>query len=156
MIPKDGHGIETIFMKSESVFLDSNIFVYSVDNSAGEKQKTAKHLLTKHEQENNGVISTQVLQEFYVVATKKLGIIPDLARTYLNAIQDMETVIISPILIDEAIGLQLRFQISFWDALILQSAVFSNCQYLYTEDLNHGQKYCSVTVLNPFTNEINF
>lgn len=139
-----------IFMISDSVFLDSNIFVFSIDISAGEKQRIAKQLLTMHERENNGTISTQVLQDFYFVATKKLGLIPDLARTYLNAIQDMETVIISSVLIDDAIGLQFRFQISFWYALILQAATFSHCEYLFTEDLKHEQKYGDVTVINSF------
>lgn len=148
-----GNGIETIFMKSNSAFLDSNIFVYSIDNSANKKQETAKLLLTKYEKENNGVILTQVLQEFYIVATRKLGIIPDLARAYLNAIKDMETVVISPALIDEAIGIQLRYNISFWDALILQAAIFSQCDYLYTEALNHNQTYGCVIAINPFISQ---
>lgn len=137
-------------MKLNKVFIDSNILVYAYDRSARNKREAAKRLIADLITTGLGTISTQVLQEFYVVSTKKLGIIPELAKTAIESLRALEIVTLSPELILSAIDTQLNWDISFWDALILQAASYSNCKILYTEDFSHGQSYGSVKVVNPF------
>ncbi|MCH8010918.1 MAG: PIN domain-containing protein [Candidatus Marinimicrobia bacterium] len=137
-------------MKLNKVFIDSNILIYAYDRSARSKREAAKRLISDLITTGLGTISTQVLQEFYVVSTKKLGIIPELAKTAIESLRALEIVTLSPELILSAIDTQLNWDISFWDALILQAASHSNCKILYTEDFSHGQSYGSVKVVNPF------
>ena len=99
--------------------------------------------------ENSGVISTQVLQEFYVAATAKLGADPLLVKDILRSLERLETVVVSPMLIKEAIDCSLINRLSFWDALIVVTAESAHCEILWTEDLNHGQVIRGVRIENP-------
>lgn len=99
-----------------------------------------------------GNISTQVLQEFYVVATTKLGIPSEMVLTAMDSFGTLNVVTVTPEMIRGAIKKQTKFVLSFWDALILQSAESSLSSILYTEDLNDGQKYDSISIMNPFAN----
>ncbi len=137
-------------MNFDSCFIDTNVLVYAFDKSAGDKQVKARSLVADCIKNRNGFLSTQVLQEFYVVATRKLNIIPEIAKSIITSLDALETVTITSAIILDAIDTQLRWNLSFWDALILQTAKVSNCTILYTEDLNHEQLYGNVQVFNPF------
>jgi predicted nucleic acid-binding protein len=99
--------------------------------------------------ERNGVISTQVLQEFYVASTRKLGTDPLIAKDILRTLERFETVVISPMLIREAVDCSILNHLSFWDALIIVAAESAHCETLWTEDLNHGQIIRGVRIENP-------
>ncbi len=131
------------------VFLDTNIFVYSLDQSDTIKQKKCRNLIKSLMDENSGVISTQVLQEFYVAATAKLGADPLLVKDILRSLERLETVVVSPMLIKEAIDCSLINRLSFWDAFIVVTAECAHCEILWTEDLNHGQVIRGVRIENP-------
>lgn len=133
-------------------FVDTNVLIYAHDVSAGHKQIRARELIQGLWQSGEGCLSIQVLQEFYVNVTRKVArpldsqmatqIITDLAVWTLHCpgVQDVL----------DAIRLQGRHSIPFWDAMILTSAIQLGCQTIWSEDLNPGQVYGPVIVLNPF------
>ena len=131
------------------IFVDTNILVYSLDRFDPEKQQMSRKCLKRLTGQNKGVISTQVLQEFYVASTRKLGTDPLVAKEILNAFQRFEVVTVTPPIIDESIDCSILNRISFWDALIIVAAQSANCQTLWSEDLNPGQMIRGVTIENP-------
>lgn len=132
------------------IFLDTNILVYSMDQSHRARQEKCRGLLKHLAGPNDtGVLSTQVLQEFYVVCTKKLGCDPLLIKNILTTFENFEIVTIDPTHIADAIDCQILNKISFWDALIISSAASAKCEKIWTEDLNHGQLIGQVRVENP-------
>jgi predicted nucleic acid-binding protein len=131
------------------LFLDTNILVYSLDQSDTAKRDKCRSLIKSLTSENSGVISTQVMQEFFVAATVKLGSDPLLVKDILRSLERFETVVVSPMLIREAIDCAIINRLSFWDALIVAAAESSNCDILWTEDLNHGQVIRGVRIENP-------
>ena len=131
-------------------FIDTNVLVYSIDPSDPEKTDVVRGLLRDLADSNRGIISTQVMQEFYVVATKKLGVDALTAKSFLDALQSFEITTIDPVAIYRAIDISILNQISFWDALILAAAEKMNCGKLYTEDLNHGQTINGIEIIDPF------
>jgi predicted nucleic acid-binding protein len=132
------------------VFLDTNILIYSLDQSDIDKKKNSRELIKALTSENLGVISTQVLQEFYIAATTKLGADPLLIKEIVRSLEKIETVTVTTTLIKEAIDCSVLNRISFWDALIVVSAESAKCKLLCTEDLNHGQIIRGVRIENPF------
>jgi len=137
-------------LESAKVFLDTNVLVYAVDAADPGKRKTARDQIEALAREHRGVISTQVLQEFYVCAVKKLGMDPLAARELVTEWQNFEVVVVETELINRAIDCSVLFRISFWDALIVASAERARCFQLLTEDLNHGQVLHGVCIENPF------
>lgn len=133
------------------VFFDTNIFVYSIDKYSKKKQKKARDLIKEVATNNTIVISTQVLQEFYVAATKKLGAEPLAVKEIINSFEKFEIITITLEMIKDAIDISLLNKISFWDALIVITAESAKCLVLFTEDLNSGQVIKGVTIINPFT-----
>ena len=131
------------------VLLDTHILVYSLHQSDAGKQKQSRRLIKSLSAENSGVISTQVMQEFYVAATAKLGADPLLIKDILRSLERFETVVVSPMLIKDAIDCAIINRISFWDALIVASAESAHCETLWTENLNHGQVIRGVRIENP-------
>ena len=131
-------------------FFDTNIFVYAFDNNDPDKKRISKELISKAGREGTGVLSTQVLQEFYVTCTKKLGVEPLTAKGYMSLLTNFDVIEISPNLIESAIDCSVINKISFWDALIVSAASFAKCTTLYSEDLNHDQVIKGVRVWNPF------
>lgn len=134
---------------SGKIFLDSNILVYAEDAGSAGKQRKSRDVIARLAQLGDGVISTQVLQEFYVAATKKLGVAPLAAKGVLKTFSMFETVQVSPQLIHEAIDCSILNVLSFWDALVLASAASAGCSTVYSEDLNAGQIILGVKVENP-------
>ncbi len=135
-----------------AVFLDTNILVYAFDRSAGLKHELARRLVENCWENENGCLSVQVLQEFYVTVTRKIAapleslaarqIVEDLSQWRLHTPAATDLL--------QAIDLAQRFQLSFWDAQIIQSASSLRCRVIYSEDLSHGQQYGEVQVANPF------
>lgn len=135
--------------EASKTFIDTNMLVYCVDRHEPAKRKRARALLKDIQQEGGGVISTQVLQEFYVTATRKLAIDPLVAKNMLDTPKPLELVMIDLNLIREAIDCSILSQLSFWDALIVASAEKAQCAEVWTEDLNDGQSIRGVQVRNP-------
>ena len=131
-------------------FLDTNVLVYASDRDEPEKQRMARALLHRTATENNGVVSTQVVQEFFVAATRKLSIEPLKAKAIVATFHSLEIVTVTPDDIHQAIDGVVLWQVSFWDALILAVAARAGCSVVYSEDLNTGQRYGGVEVRNPF------
>lgn len=131
-------------------FLDTNVLVYADDLDAGEKRERARAILEDAMASGEGVISTQVLQEFFVIATRKLGVDPALARRKVELLAEMALVRIDLELLLAAIDLSRLHSFSFWDALIVRTASAAGCSVLLTEDLQHGQVVDGVRIENPF------
>lgn len=134
---------------TDKVFIDTNILVYSMDTHEKSKRNACRSVLRKIQRDYIGVISTQVMQEFYVTVTKKLGIDPLVAKNILHTFENYEIVLMTPALVNEAIDCSIINQMSFWDSLIITAAECARCSELWTEDLNHGQIVRGVTVRNP-------
>jgi predicted nucleic acid-binding protein len=131
------------------VFIDTNILVYAIDSFDLEKQKRCRSLLKNLGSEVRGVISTQVMQEFYVTATKKLGADPIVVKDLLKAFERFDTVIVTPDIIKDAADCSILNRLSLWDALIVVSAESARCEKIWTEDLNAGQVIRGVRIENP-------
>ena len=138
---------------SGKFFIDSNILVYGQDARHPEKQRRAQALAAQLVEAGNGVISTQVLQEFYVAATGKIGVAPLAAKAVLKAFSAFEIVQVTPELVQEAVDCSVLNRVSFWDALIAAAAAAAGCSVLYSEDFNSGQTLLGVKVVNPFEAE---
>ena len=137
----------------ERQFVDTNILVYAYDKGDGKKQTLAKDLVSSLWESRMGHVSIQVLQELYVTMTKKATtpILPDTASRIIAALSEWPHHVPTAGDILEAASIQQRYGISFWDAMIVNSAGKTGCSILWTEDLNDGQAYGSVTVRNPFS-----
>ena len=139
---------------SQPQFVDTNILIYAHDRSAGHKHLVAKTLLKELWETRTGCLSIQVLQEFYVNITQKVAkpLAPEAAAQLITDLSVWKVHRPGVDNVLDAIRLQTRYQLSFWDAMILASAQALNCQNLWSEDLNPGQSYDKVTVSNPFMN----
>jgi predicted nucleic acid-binding protein len=135
---------------SPRVFLDTNILLYPEDASAGRKRARAVEVITELVAASSAVVSTQVLQEYYVAATSKLGLAPEVARENVGRLAQLDVVQVRPELVLGAIDVHRLNRISFWNALIVRSASAGGCGVLLTEDLSHGQVIDGVRVVNPF------
>jgi predicted nucleic acid-binding protein len=133
------------------VFFDTNILVYLFDAGAPAKQRQARSLLDKHTRAGETLLSTQVLQEFYVAVTRKLATVlePGVAYEAVKELAVMPTVRVDTPLILSAIQLSRQQQLSFWDALIIRSALEGGASKPYSEELEHGQMFETLTVENP-------
>lgn len=131
-------------------FIDSNILIYAEASDAPAKQTQALKLLRNLKTSKQGVISTQVLQEYCNIALRKLRLGSSYIRMQLHAHEQFEVVQISPRMIQGALGLQQTRRLSFYDALIVYAAIVSGCTELYTEDLNTGEVIDGVKLVNPF------
>lgn len=137
---------------SDRYFVDTNILMYAHDAAAGDKHARAKALVEDLWQNRSGVVSTQVLQELAVNLRRKAKRPLD-ARATRDVVSDYlawQVVVNGGDSILEALELEARYQISFWDALIIQAAQTAGADVLYSEDLSDGQRYGSVKVENPF------
>lgn len=136
----------------DRIFVDTNILVYAHDVSAGSKHTAAKNLIRELWESKTGCLSLQVMQEFYVSVTQKVPS-PMKVSTATEVIRDLSYWQVHEPNIEDvlsAVALQQRYQISFWDAMILQSARKLECTLIWSEDLNPGQVYESVKLVNPF------
>lgn len=137
---------------TDKCFVDTNVLIYAHDAAADRRHQLARDLLTWLWEEGSAVISTQVLQEFCVNVLRKTAFPPS-RETLANWISDYlqwEVVVNDGGAVLDALSLRERYQLSFWDAMIVQAAHSAGAVILYSEDLNHGQQYGQVRVQNPF------
>ena len=136
-------------------FVDANILVYAEDRDAGAKHVRARDLVTELWRSRDGVLSVQVLQEFFVTVTRKIPR-PLSSSDALRIVEQYLTwrvVENTKDLLVAGIRLASALKVSFWDALIIQAAQTERCEVLWTEDLNHGQRVGDLTIVNPFLPE---
>jgi len=138
---------------SDKAFLDSNIFIYAHDPRDPRKQSVAGDLIRSIAVSGKAVISYQVIQEFFNFALVKAAcrMTEDDAQVYLaTAFRPMQTVASSVSLVSDAIRIHQRYRLSWYDSLIVAAAQQAGCKLLYSEDLQHGQQFGTVTIHNPF------
>ena len=135
-----------------STFVDTNVLLYAHDTSEVEKQPIARALLEDLWANRSGVVSTQVLQEFYVVATRKFQppMPRSVARELVASYATWSVVQVDTELILDATALEERAQLSFWDALIVEAARRAGVTRLVTEDLQDRRRIAGITIENPF------
>jgi predicted nucleic acid-binding protein len=133
-------------------FVDANILVYAFDSSAGRKQRAAQALLERLWESNTGCVSVQVLQEFFVTVTKKVAkpLPVEDAKARIRELAAWRVFAPKPDDVLAAIDLHSQANIGFWDAMIVLAAAESECDVLWTEDLNDGQLLRGVQIRNPF------
>lgn len=140
-------------MKEDKVFLDTNILVYAYDVSSGRKHDIAKNIVADLWNLRTGVLSIQVLQEFFINVTKKIPKPLDI-KTARDIIRDLllwEVVDNDGELMLAAMDVQMKYRYAFWDSLIIAAAIKSDASTLLTEDLNNGQIIEGVVMKNPFS-----
>ena len=131
-------------------FIDTNVLVYTDDHDAPEKQEVALELLSQARRDGTGVLSTQVLQEYFVASTRKLAVAPTLARRKVELFSRFNLVLVDIPDVLAATDLHIVHGISFWDSLILAAARRAGCRVLYSEDLQSGASFEGVQIVNPF------
>ena len=131
-------------------FFDTNILVYSDDKAYPAKQRHAVELLAEHRRAATGVVSLQVLQEYFVTVTRKLHVDPRTARRKVELLAEFD--VAAPDLTDilAAIDLHRLHGFSFWDALILRAAKQAGCAVIFSEDLQAGREIEGMRIVNPF------
>lgn len=136
----------------DRVFVDTNVLIYAHDLDAGRKQETAAKVLEYLWEEKNGAMSVQVFQEFYVNVTRKISVplSPAIARSIIENYLSWHIDIPVPDSVLIASETAERFQLSFWDAMIVTSASNVKADRILTEDLNHNQVINGILVENPF------
>jgi len=139
-------------MSGNKTFLDTNIIVYAFDSSAKKKNEIAKQILIDLWDSGEGLLSTQVLQEFYVTVTQKIPKPLDrkLATQTIKDLLYWDVVVNDGDAIIEAIDIQARHKFSFWDAMIVQAALKGGAELILSENLDSGRKIQGVIIKNPF------
>jgi predicted nucleic acid-binding protein len=132
------------------VFVDSNVFLYAVDEADPNKQRIARKLRDELWKSRRGRVSFQVLGEFYVNAVRKRPAAREEARAEVRDLLAWNPVATDAALLERGWKLQERYQLSYWDALIVAAANAASCRYLLTEDLQARQRLDGVEVVNPF------
>ena len=138
--------------RGDRVFIDTNVFVYVFDDDSAAKQTTARQLVEQISTDGSAVISTQVLQEFYVTVTRKLRrpMEPQDALRACTELCRLAMVQTDSSLIVRAVERSVDGPMSLWDALILEAALEAGAAIVMTEDMQHGRNYGGVRIVNPF------
>jgi predicted nucleic acid-binding protein len=131
-------------------FFDTNVLVYADDKGAPAKQRRALALLAEHRRAGTGVVSLQVLQEYFVTVTKKLHVDAGVARRKVELLAEFDVATPDVADILAAIDLQRLHGFSFWDALVLRAAKQAGCSVLFTEDLQAARQVDGIRIVNPF------
>ena len=141
---------------NDKIFVDTNILVYVRDSSESEKQIKAQKWLEFLWKNESGRLSTQVMNEYYVTVTQKLkpGLSKQQARSDLRALSVWKPLDITADLIEAAWDIQDKYQYSWWDSLIVTSALFLGCTYLLSEDMHHEHQVGDLKIINPFLVDI--
>jgi predicted nucleic acid-binding protein len=131
-------------------FFDTNVLIYTDDRSASAKQRRALDLVAEYRRARTGVVSLQVLQEYFVAVTRKLHVDAAIARRKVELLAEFDVVI--PELTDvlAAIDLHRLHVFSFWDALVLRAAHQAGCSLLFSEDMQDAREIDGVRIINPF------
>jgi predicted nucleic acid-binding protein len=131
-------------------FFDTNILVYTDDKGSLPKQRRALELVAQYRRDGAGVVSLQVLQEYFVTVTRKLSVDAQVAKRKVEILAEFD--VVTPELADvlAAMDLHRLHGLSFWDALVLRAAKQGGCRVLFSEDFQHGREIEGVRVVNPF------
>ena len=137
---------------NDKIFFDSNILIYAYDTRDSTKQNRAQELLLKATQSQTGVLSAQVLGEFFVVVTRKIPqpMTSSEAAEVIAELGTLEVMWLDFSLVQRAIVTQQKYGTSYWDSLIISAAERAGCVRILSEDLNHGQLYHGIEIQNPF------
>lgn len=138
---------------SARFFLDTNLFVYAFDQSSPAKAKRASGLIRKAVESGQGVVSYQVVQEFFNVALRRFTqpMTAAEAEQYLDTVfRPLLAIHSSPALYFEALRIAARNRLAWYDSLIIAAAVEGKCDTLYSEDFQHGQEIDGLKIENPF------
>jgi predicted nucleic acid-binding protein len=131
-------------------FVDSNVLIYSDDLRAGPKRDRARELIEEVMVAGTGVLSLQVLQEYFSASKKKLGLSAESALQKIQLFSRLDVVILGVPDLLAAIDLHRLHQFSIWDALVIRAALNAGCRILYSEDLQHGRRIDGLEIVNPF------
>jgi predicted nucleic acid-binding protein len=131
-------------------FFDTNVLIYADDKASSVKQRKALDLVAEHRRARTGVVSLQVLQEYFVGVTRKLRVDASIARRKVELLAEFD--VAAPDVTDvlAAIDLHRLHGFSFWDALILRAAKQAGCSVLFSEDMQHAREIDGVRIVNPF------
>lgn len=138
---------------SVPVFVDTNVFIYSIDLADPKKQQASQSWLAELWTGGNGRISFQVLQEFYSKVCQKDPVARDSVRAAIRDLLVWNPVTVNGGILDRSWKLQDRYRLSFWDSLIVAAAKSVSCRYLLTEDLQDGQSLDGLLVISPFKHD---
>jgi predicted nucleic acid-binding protein len=131
-------------------FFDTNVLVYADDKAAPAKQRLAVELVAEHRRSSTGVVSLQVLQEYFVTITRKLQVDARVARRKVELIAEFDVATPGVEDVFAAIDLHRLYGFSFWDALVIRSARQSGCAVLFSEDMPIARDIDGIQVVNPF------
>ena len=131
-------------------FFDTNVLLYTDSSDAPAKRRRALELVAEHRLARTGVVSLQVLQEYFVAATRKLGVAVDVARRKVELFANFHLVVLDVEDVLGAIDLHRLHRVSFWDALIVRAAKQGGCSVVHREGLQHGRTIDGVRIVNPF------
>jgi predicted nucleic acid-binding protein len=131
-------------------FFDTNVLIYADDKSAPAKQRRALELVAEHRRAGTGVVSLQVLQEYFVTVTRKLHVDTRIARRKVELLAEFDVAHAKVADILAAIDLHRLHGFSFWDALVLRAAKETGCSVLLTEDMQDAREVDGVSIVNPF------
>jgi len=139
-------------MNGDKVFVDTNVIVYAYDKDAGDKHRVALDIMKDLWRSGLGSISTQILQELFVTLTKKVSAPLDISvvRETVRRLSKWDVLLIDVDTIISATELQERYKYSFWDSLIIASAIAGGAKTIFSEDLSDGQTIQGITIKNPF------
>jgi predicted nucleic acid-binding protein len=131
-------------------FFDTNILVYADDKAVPAKQRRALDLVAEHRRARTGVVSLQVLQEYFVTVTRKLHVDSSIARRKVELLAEFD--VSAPELADilAAIDLHRLHGFSFWDALVLRAAKQAGCSVVFSEDMQNARAIDGLEIVNPF------
>jgi predicted nucleic acid-binding protein len=131
-------------------FFDTNILVYADDTASPAKQRRALDLITEHRRARTGVVSMQILQEYFVTVTQKLHVEAAIARRKVELLAEFDVAAPDVADILASIDLHRLHGFSLWDALVIRSAKQSGCSVLFSEDMQSGRAIEGLQILNPF------
>lgn len=131
-------------------FFDTNVLIYADDKSSPAKQRRALELVAEHRRAGTGVVSMQVLQEYFVTATRKFGVDAKVARRKVELLAEFDVAAPDVGDILAAIDLHRLHGFSFWDCLVIRAAKQSGCRVLLTEDMQQARELDGVRMVNPF------
>lgn len=138
---------------SARFFLDTNVFIYTFDTRAPGKAKTAARLIRRGVDSGEGIVSYQVVQEFFNVALRRFShpmTVAEAEQYLVTVFRPLLAVHSSPAIYVEALRISAKHRLAWYDSIIIAAALEADCETLYSEDLQHGRKIESLTIENPF------
>jgi len=131
-------------------FFDTNVLIYTDDRATPAKQRRALELVAEHRLAGTGVVSLQILQEYFVTVTRKLHVEAQVARRKVELLAEFDVAVLGLPDILAAIDLHRLHKLSFWDALVVRAAQQAGCTVLYSEDMQNARQVDGLRIVNPF------